>query len=349
MNNNKKSGGGIIFGFILFIAGVGLLWWNEGRTVKTASAIKEANDLVVDISSSEINSEFEGKVVNTNGEAIYNDVNDPDFDIELNALVLNRVVEMYQWSEDCDDDNVCTYTKKWDSNLISSASFQSGHTNPDNMPYDSKTYYAENVNLGAFIIPTDFLMDLNTPKEFNAATPNNGYRYVNGYFISYDGEPNIGDIRVSFKYNDAKTLTVLGVQTGNTFKPFAAKSGVNISLLHDGILTSKDMIKVLNDNNKATKWMFRAIGTFIVIMAVTMIISPLTKLLGYIPLLGNVVGGVLVFIAALLGLAVSLLVIAIAWFRYRPILSIILIIGIIVAIVLAKMLSKKKNNAPQTA
>ena len=158
MNNNKKSGGGIIFGFILFIAGVGLLWWNEGRTVKTASAIKEANDLVVDISSSEINSEFEGKVVNTNGEAIYNDVNDPDFDIELNALVLNRVVEMYQWSEDCDDDNVCTYTKKWDSNLISSASFQSGHTNPDNMPYDSKTYYAENVNLGAFIIPTDFLI-----------------------------------------------------------------------------------------------------------------------------------------------------------------------------------------------
>ena len=349
MKKEGKSSGGILFGLLLLIGGICLLWWNEGRTVKTASAIKEVNSAVVDVSSNEVNSQYEGKVVTTNGQATYDNVVDQDFGVNINALVLNRSVEMYQWTENCDSDNDCTYNKSWESSIVSSAGFQSGHTNPTSMLYDSAAYYATNVKLGAFIIPSDFLTDLTSTKDYQELVDiPEGFHYQNGYYVNTKGDsPEIGDLRISFKYNDSKELTVLGVQTSNTFKPYVAKSGVSISLLADGLLESTEMVKILNDQNNATKWMFRLIGTIMVIMAVTMIISPLTKLLGYIPLLGNVVNSVLFFITALLGFALSLLVIAIAWFRYRPVLSLILVIIIAAAIVLVEILAKKKK-APET-
>ena len=40
---------GIVGGLVMFVAGTCLLWWNEGRAVKTAKAIKEAQSVAVHV------------------------------------------------------------------------------------------------------------------------------------------------------------------------------------------------------------------------------------------------------------------------------------------------------------
>ena len=40
---------GIVSGLLMFIIGTCLLWWNEGRAVKTSKAIKEAESVAVHV------------------------------------------------------------------------------------------------------------------------------------------------------------------------------------------------------------------------------------------------------------------------------------------------------------
>ena len=170
---NTKQGGGILAGLVLLIIGVCVLWYNEGRTVKTASAIKEAKKNYTDVSSEKIDKKYEGKLVATKGKIDLSEateLTDEKFGITAKAAKLERIVEMYQWEEKCEtDDNdkkKCTYEKVWNDNLIDSSEFvESGHTNPDSMPYESETYTAENAKLGKFILPVELLERLSTNKK----------------------------------------------------------------------------------------------------------------------------------------------------------------------------------------
>lgn len=48
----KKSFGGIGSGILLFIVGTILLWWNEGRAVKTTKMLNEAAGVTVEMTES---------------------------------------------------------------------------------------------------------------------------------------------------------------------------------------------------------------------------------------------------------------------------------------------------------
>lgn len=48
----KKSFGGIGSGILLFIVGTILLWWNEGRAVKTTKMLNEAAGVTVEMTTS---------------------------------------------------------------------------------------------------------------------------------------------------------------------------------------------------------------------------------------------------------------------------------------------------------
>ena len=45
----KNSFGGIVSGILLIIIGTVLLWWNEGRAVKTTRMLKEAAGVTVEM------------------------------------------------------------------------------------------------------------------------------------------------------------------------------------------------------------------------------------------------------------------------------------------------------------
>ena len=361
MKKGDSIFGGIIAGVVMIIIGVCILWYNEGRTVKTQKGINEARDQYVQVKSDKVDSKNEEKLIATNGKLDLSEASelvDDVFNVKAASAKMVREVEMYQWEESChtDDNNnkQCSYKKDWNDRLIDSSDFQkSGHENPTEMPYESKTYLANNVKLGAFTLPENLIDDLSTKKvkttnELNEEYANaiEGYQ-VRGEYVtnqSAEGGPEVGNVRIKFKYNDATSASVLAVQTGNTFSKYVTKYDTKIFRIKEGTHTGKEIIQDLVDENNTLKWILRILGTILVMLGIGSIFSPINKLAGWIPLVGGAVGLVTGLVSILAGLAVSLVVIAIAWFRFRPLLSISLLVIVAICIILLFVLKKKNKN-----
>lgn len=361
ITTSSKKSSGILGGLLLLVIGIGILWYNEGRTVKTQATINEARKNYKDVKAEKIDDKYEGKLVATKGkldisEASY--LTDAIFGISIQAAKLQRVVEIYQWKEKCEtDDNDkknCTYEKVWENGLIDSSDFeQSGHDNPTVTSYESETYIANNVKLGAFILPEELIAKLSSNKTKNNAELTNEYKntiegiIVSGNYLTNvkDETPEIGDIRISYAYLDSEAVSVMAVQTGNTFEAFTSKSGKDVYTIVKGNKTGAQILENMTKSNNRWKWILRFIGVIITILAFSSMFSFITNIANKIPILGGIINSATGLISTLLGLSLSLIVIAIAWLRFRPLLSIGLIIGVVALFVILKLniFDKKKK------
>lgn len=139
---------GIFIGLIMVIAAFPLLFWNEGRAVKTAKSLDEGRGAVVETKSETVDAAKEGKLVHTSGRAKTSEtLTDPVFIVKANAITLRRKVEMYQWKESSKKETknklgggtetvtTYTYAKEWSDSLLDSSKFknQQGHQNPGSL------------------------------------------------------------------------------------------------------------------------------------------------------------------------------------------------------------------------
>ena len=353
-----NSFSGIIVGIIILFGGIAFLWWNEQNNVKNIKNVKELRDQVIDVSSSKVDDKYEGKLIATNGKLEYNNatISDDVFKVSAETPVLVRTVEYYQWVEDSetsDDKTTYTYSKEWSEKIIDSEDFNAkeGHENNFNVKYESERFETEEtLKVGAFSLISDFKKllsaDSNVAIDENIELPE-GYKIYNKYITSSaDVEnPQVGDVRVSYTKNSYKEVSVLGKQTGDTIGDYTTKKNTNIKRLVEGTKNGAGMINDIETANKFTKWLYRIIGTLLIIMAIGSILGPITTLIGYIPFLGKVVNSMIGVVSFLVGLVISLVVIAIAWFAARPIVSIILIV-IIVGLIVALVYFKKNKAIP---
>src|SRR5262245_18526190 len=91
----------VLVGLAMLVASFPLLFWNEGRAVRTARSLEEGAGAVVSVSSTSVDPAHEGKLVHMTGEATTAEtLEDPEFGVKAHALKLVRVVEMYQWEEE---------------------------------------------------------------------------------------------------------------------------------------------------------------------------------------------------------------------------------------------------------
>jgi len=142
----------VLFGIVLFLAAFVVIWWNEGRAVKTAKGLDEGAALVETIASEPLDVNKDGKLVHLTGAVTTEErLLDQEFAIDVNALKLRRVVEMYQWKENekttekkkvggsVEKTTTYTYEKTWSSSLINSDGFKipEDHVNPAAMLYSS--------------------------------------------------------------------------------------------------------------------------------------------------------------------------------------------------------------------
>src|SRR5436190_4502851 len=125
---------GILFGGILAVIAFPLLWWGEGRSVKTAKGLAAGEKVTVDVVSDKVDVANEGKLVHTSGRAEGKDeVKDEIFGVTAPGLVkLQRLVENYQWVEKKNEtthknvggseDKKETYTheQRWDDEIHNS-------------------------------------------------------------------------------------------------------------------------------------------------------------------------------------------------------------------------------------
>ena len=355
MKKIGESFKGILGGFVFIIIAVILLWWNEGNNVRNLKTTAEMDKIVIDVSSESIDKNNEGKLIATHGKLINEEVlKDEEFSLSLKTPKLVRIVEMYQWEEDSntDDDNKTTYTYKkvWSESVIDSGNFHdAGHDNPAIMPYKSQTYLSTSVQVGAFNLNSEQISGLSTKGTYNDLSVETAsalnYKVSSNYYTNSDdlANPKVGDVRISFVYNDSTDVSVLAVQTGDTFKDYVSSVGKTESRLMDGIHSGKEMIEVIKKENKILKWILRGVGLLVMFIGFSTILKPISTISGYVPLLGGIVQGAVGLVSFVLGLAVSLVVIAIAWIRFRPVLGIGLLVVVVGLLVFLKTKAGKKK------
>lgn len=152
-------------GIILFLIGIGVTAWNEGRAVKTAQGLAEGSSAVVSVESATADSANEGKLVHLSGLATTTEtLRDDIFGLEAKALRLKRHVEMLQWKQKStsktenkvgggtETTTTYTYEKAWSDKVIPSDEFKKAdkHRNPGVMPLESASQTAKVVTLGGF-------------------------------------------------------------------------------------------------------------------------------------------------------------------------------------------------------
>lgn len=358
LSKMTSSFSGIIVGIILLFGGIAMLWTNEHNNVKNIKDVKELRDQVIDISSSKVDDKYDGKLIATNGKLTYNEsvITDDAFKVSATTPVLVRTVEYYQWVEDSetkDDKTTYTYSKEWSEKIIDSSEFNKseGHENNFEIKYESdRLQTKENLKVGEYSLISNFkkLLPANKSVDIdeNIELPE-GYKVYNKYITNSEdtSNPKVGDVRVSYTKNDWEEVSVLGKQVDGTIGDYTTKKNTNIKKIVEGITNSEGLIGGIEQANKISKWIWRILGTLLIVIAVGSILGPITTLIGYIPFLGKIVNSMIGVVSFLVGLSIALLVIAISWFAARPIVSIILI-AVIVALIVALIYYKKNKAVP---
>ena len=150
---------------------------------------------------------------------------------------------------------------------------------------------------------------------------------------SFATAPEIGDVRVSFRYVPNHTVSVVAKQTGSGLGAFQTKNGP-VLLVSDGAKTAEEMFAAAKSANKMIAWLIRLGGFLMMLFGVRMVLGPLEVLADVVPLIGRIVGFGTGLVAAIVAIPCTLVTIAIAWIAYRPVLGIALLIGAVASVVL---------------
>lgn len=360
MNRIGNSFKGVVGGFIFLVLGVILLWWNEGNNVKNLKTTAELEDSYVDVKSNKVESKNDGKLVATHGKLINEkELTDETFGVTIKTPIMKRTVEVYQWKEtsntDKDGNTTYSYNKDWSERLIDSSEFhETGHDNPTSKLYEDKTYTSDDVKVGAFSLSSEQVEKLSTKAnftEFNQETINGlNLKITNNYITNSEDfeNPKIGDVRITFTFNNSTEVSVLAIQSDDSFVTFTSKAGKKVNRIVDGSHNGKDMIESIRSEDKFMKWILRFFGFIICMAGFRTILKPISAISSYVPLLGSLVGTAMGLVSFVLSLSLSLFVIAIAWIRFRPIVGISLIAIVVALIIFLIIRSKKKKNQQVT-
>lgn len=435
-------------GFLLFIAGTALLWWNEGRAVKTEKMLEEAGSAYVEMANPDKkDASLEGELICGTAMATTEDsLSDAQFGIGAKAISLRRSVEYYQWVEHSQEQKedklggkevtttTYTYSKEWVSRPIESSQFKDpAYQNKNTVlaTFEDDEQWAETVKWGAYqlneslihsissregvdlAIAEDLLkqFDRNTqtayerfygvqktqqptqqpaiPDSIKALLPdsvkaaldaqqaindsiNNAManaenkkdlEYIHQasnvlYFGRVPGSPEVGDVRITFEKVVPAKVTVMAVVDGDTFKPFKAKNGKRFQTLVMGKKTGDEIIEDAQDANSMWTWALRILGVLMVIGGLKGIFGFVETILKVVPFIAGIFGWGIGLVCTIIGIAWSLIIIAIAWLFYRPLLGISLLVlaGFLVWVFafkgkdkLKELAAKAKNNSAAPA
>lgn len=384
----KKIGTGLA----LFIGATALLFWNEGRAVKRAETIKEAQGSAMHVDNvSEILTDLDGQLIHATAIAESRDtLCDDMFGVSVPAIKLIREVEYYQWIEESKTEKhekfggseetvtIYSYKKKWTDNPINSDDFHDPAYRNSNFviaEFDDERKLAENVSFGAYTLP-DFLKnsisgeksislsldsaqkaDINriisesmrssartdVRRLIDSAGQDSGYLVVKGntvYLGQNAGNPQIGDVRVSFKAVPSTKVSLIAKVSGDTFEPFMSADGNSFSQLEMGAVSMDNMFHGADNDNSLITWLLRIVGLIMVIAGLKMTFGILSMFFKWFPALGSIVDMGVGLVCSVVGFIWSLLIISIAWIFYRPIIGITLIA---IAAVIGLLLWKKSK------
>src|SRR3954447_9090838 len=365
----------VLFGLALFVISCPLLFWNEGRAVRTSKGLSECLGAVVSVPADSVNAANEGKLVHVSG-AVKTDapVADDELGVQATAVKLVRTVEMFQWREHEKSESrskvgggtetvkTWDYKKEWAEGRIDSSSFKhaEGHENPDAPQFASKTFTANQVNAGAFTMSAEQIGQLTgavaLPVDTAAAEKlpdgvRDKFKVADGKFYQANdaAAPIVGDVRISFQIINPSAVTLVGVQKGQTFERYQTATGTTILLVEEGTLTAPQMFKKAQDANTLLTWLIRGGGFFMMFLGIFMLFRPIVVFADVLPLFGTMLGAGIGLFAFLGAAILSFLTIAVAWVVYRPFVGMAMIALAIGAFYWLLTTGKKKKAARAAA
>lgn len=371
---------GIVIGFVLFIVGTIMLFWNEGNFVKTQKALQEGQKTVIPVADvSKINPDLNGKFIHASALASTKDTLADDlFGVKEQAIALHRTVAYYQWVEKSKTDTkdkiggaqeettTYMYEQEWTRAPVNSSQFKDPQYQGKNSTLaivDSKSVTATDVSFGAYRLP-EFIIDdiqgkspvkielgdkdiheLKSRIRKNAGTDSDNSEQIhvseNVVYIGHSSSnPQIGDVRITIEKTDPVIISVLAKVNGNTFEPHYANNGKDISRVAQGALSAENMFAEAHSGNSSLTWIFRLIGLILVIVGLLAMFSIVETLFKILPFLSSIVGvgvGLVVFVV---GFSWALLIVAISWMFYRPLIAFLLIAIVVAAIIFLKRRAK---------
>ena len=383
-------------GFVMFCLATALLWWNEGRAVKTDKMLNEAEKVCVDMENpNKIDPAMEGELVCASALATTEDVlTDDKFGFSETAIGMNRRVEYYQWIEHEEtkrEDKLggkevatttYTYSLQWTFSPVNSSNFKDPAYQSRNYTLaqvDDNEVWAENVKFGAYKLPESLFhhMSSSQPVVLNlnndllaqldkscrdidlringrAVTTNSkpveavpdsvktvisdsipqdnkvdlDYVHQQGnvlYIGRTPAAPQVGDVRVTFEKVVPAKVTIIAKVKGDTFTKFKAKNGKTFQTLVMGVQDSAEIFQSEHDANNTLLWILRIVGIMLVIAGLKGIFGFLETLLKVVPFLAGIMGWGVGVVCTIIGIVWSLIVIALAWLFYRPLIGIALL------------------------
>ena len=135
----------------------------------------------------------------------------------------------------------------------------------------------------------------------------------------------MGDVRVTFQKIVPAKVTIISQVDGDTFKPFKAKNGKRFQTLVMGKKTSDEIFEAEHAVNNMWLWILRILGVMLVIAGLKGILGFIETILKVVPFIANIFGWGVGVVCTVLGIVWSLIVIALAWLFYRPLLGILLL------------------------
>lgn len=373
----RNSFGGVVIGLVLIVGMVVLLFWNEGRAVQTARSLAEGAGAVVSVGADTVDAANDGKLVHVSGPVTTDSVpSDPDFGISAQGVRLVRNVEMYQWKEDSksetkknlggSEETVTTYTysKAWEDSAIDSSSFKqpNGHENPS-MEIHGGNFQIPEGKLGAFTLDEPVLsriggdkaLPISPSQQADIKAAYAGTKKLSivdgGIYLGWNpSSPVVGDYKIKYEVAPLGVISVIGQQRGSQFMPYQTVAGDQLLMVSNGTVPADQMFKEAESANKVLTWILRGVGLLLLAIGFGLFMNPIAVLADVIPPLGSIIGFGTGLLAFLLAIIVGTITIAIAWFYYRPLLGIgILVVGALIAVGIVYVGRSRRQTAQPAA
>jgi len=354
----------VLFGVVLFLAAFVVIWWNEGRAVKTAKGLDEGAAQVETIPSKPLNVNKDGKLVHLTGVVTTEErLLDQEFAIDVNALKLRRIVEMYQWKENkettekkkvggsVEKTTTYTYEKTWSRSLINSDGFKipEDHVNPAAMLYNSYDKSVGIANIGEYQLPESFIGRISNYKKYPVADLDmENAEVIDAGSSVYLGEgsvasPSIGDLKIRFEIVEPGEYSMVAQMNGTSFQDFKTSTGTTVGMISAGSHTAASMFEEAQQQNTILTWILRVAGFLMMTFGLASIFRPLVVFADVLPFLGSMLGMGISLFSGIISFALSIVTIGLAWVFYRPVLGIALLLVAIAAFTFFYLRASKKK------
>lgn len=275
-----------------------------------------------------------------------------------------------------EEETVTTYTyeRKWVDRPVDSSAFHdpsavSNNKNSVLTTIESARFQAANVGFGAYRLPGFLINSIRGAEPFqvslteekaaelnrrlspsapisHADWPDRALVHAsdNTVFLGASPDsPQIGNVRVSFQVTRPAMVSLMAQCAGDTFTEYRAANGRTFSRLDLGARSLEEMYDSAHSENSLLTWLLRLAGLVLVIAGLKGLTAPLTVLASVLPPLGRLVNLGTSLVSIPLGLAWSLLVISLAWLRFRPLigLSLIAAAGALIALLYVRGRARK--------